>query len=82
MASVARLLLNGLVLAGDFRDWEFVARTESPETTLRRIEADWTALGREPTIGEVVWFVATPKGVALVADVKTKSDGSGGEGDS
>lgn len=35
----------------------FVAWELSPEEVLRRIDEAWTALGREPTIGDIVWFM-------------------------
>lgn len=30
----------------------------SAEIAMRRIEQEWSALGREPNIGEVAWFTA------------------------
>ncbi len=32
-----------------------------PDEALRRIDEEWDALGREPTIGDIVWFT-TPDG--------------------
>jgi hypothetical protein len=40
----------------------FVAWEGTPAEVLRRIERDWAALGREPDIGEVVWFTAQAGG--------------------
>jgi hypothetical protein len=34
----------------------FIAWALSPDEAVRRIEAEWLALGREPNIGEVAWF--------------------------
>lgn len=34
----------------------------SPKETILLIETEWLALEREPTIGEIVWFITTEKG--------------------
>ncbi len=39
----------------------FVSWDLSPEQVVRRIEQEWTALGREPNIGEVAWFSRSSK---------------------
>jgi hypothetical protein len=36
----------------------FVSWDLSPEQAVRRIEKEWSALGREPNIGEVAWFTS------------------------
>jgi hypothetical protein len=36
----------------------FVAWDLSPDQAMSRIEKEWTALGRDPTIGEVAWFTS------------------------
>ena len=36
----------------------FVPWEVSAEGAIRRIEQEWSALGREPNIGEVAWFTA------------------------
>jgi hypothetical protein len=36
----------------------FVAWGLSPEQAVQRIEQEWSALGREPNIGEVAWFTS------------------------
>jgi hypothetical protein len=58
---VQDLLEAGLVQAGSpapdgrgFARWSL-----RPREVVRRITSEWDALGREPNIGEVVWF-ATP----------------------
>jgi hypothetical protein len=35
---------------------QFVSWRISPEQAVRRIEQEWSALGRDPNIGEVAWF--------------------------
>jgi hypothetical protein len=40
----------------------------SPQETITRIEAEWDALGREPNIGEIVWFITTEKGEKVVKE--------------
>lgn len=37
---------------------QFVSWGLSPAQALRRIEQEWSALGRDPTIGEVAWFTS------------------------
>jgi hypothetical protein len=29
-----------------------------PQEVIARIEAEWTGLGRDPNIGQIVWFTA------------------------
>lgn len=36
----------------------FVSWDLSPDDAVSRIEKEWSALGREPTIGEVAWFTS------------------------
>lgn len=60
---VSDLLGAGLLRAGfpkgrlDFEPW-----TLSADEAVKRIEREWDALGREPDIGEIVWFDITEKG--------------------
>ena len=39
----------------------FISWDLPPDEALRRIEQEWSALGREPNIGEVAWFTSAPK---------------------
>ncbi len=63
MALIAQLLQEGLIKAGapndtgGFIEWEL-----SPEEAVRRINDEWTALGREPNLGDIVWFTSTEAG--------------------
>jgi hypothetical protein len=43
----------------EFEPWQL-----STEESLARIAREWQALGREPNIGEIVWFSLTPSGEA------------------
>lgn len=61
---VVEFLESGLVQAGfptadgrGFKRWDL-----SPEQVVARIEHEWDALGREPNIGDIVWFTTTEKG--------------------
>jgi hypothetical protein len=36
----------------------FVSWNMSADAAIRRIEQEWSALGRDPNIGEVAWFTA------------------------
>jgi hypothetical protein len=58
------LLLGRLVEAGDysgpgtkFQPWDL-----APQASLDRIQAFWRNLGRDPTLGDNVYFVATTLG--------------------
>ena len=56
---VRRLLESGSVQAGSYEGGEFVPWDLPATEALRRIEAEWDALGREPNMGENVWFTAS-----------------------
>ena len=59
---IEELLNDELIQPGQFKDRKFEFWKLSPVETIARIEAEWDALGREPNIGEIVWFIATEKG--------------------
>jgi hypothetical protein len=67
---VKNLLESGLVVAG----WPtpdscgFIPWSLTTNETLARIEAEWDALGRDPTIGGIVWFTTSEAGDRLFAD--------------
>jgi hypothetical protein len=69
IALLTNLLNKGLIKAGmpnatgEFEEWR-----ASPDEIIRRIEARWDRLGKEPDIGDVVWFTTTEKG-----DVESQS---------
>jgi hypothetical protein len=50
----------------------FVAWDLAPAEAVRRIEQAWSALGREPNIGEVAWFTSPP--TALNQSPQTATD--------
>ena|SRR5712692_735747 len=61
---VQELLESGLVQAGlptpdgkEFRPWPLTTRE-----AITRINSEWNTLGREPNIGDLVWFTTTEKG--------------------
>ena len=56
------LLSTGQIQAGqfavdsdEFRIWEM-----QPRDVVARIEREWKALGRDPGLGDIVWFVDGP----------------------
>jgi hypothetical protein len=58
------LLREGLIQAGfpttdgrDFEPWSI-----SVDEAIECINREWDALGREPSIGDIVWFATTEKG--------------------
>src|SRR5581483_1558441 len=60
MRLVRDLLVEHGMLAGfptkdgrGFTPWDL-----PPDAVIRRIDEEWTALGREPNIGDIVWFTA------------------------
>ena len=66
MALVEEFLINRWFEAGfptsdgrGFDPWH-----STPDVSVARINAEWDALGREPNIGEIVWFNLTAAGEA------------------
>lgn len=60
---VREALSRGELLVGGFDDKNadtisFVPWWLSLSDALQRIEREWTALGREPTLGEIAWLAA------------------------
>jgi hypothetical protein len=57
------LLKQGLIKAGmpnargEFEEWR-----DSSDKIIKRIAREWDQLGREPKIGDIVWFTTTEKG--------------------
>lgn len=61
---IQEFLESGLVQAGfptadgrGFKPWSL-----APEEAVARINSEWDVLGREPNIGDIVWFTTTEKG--------------------
>lgn len=46
-----RICAGMFLTRDDFSEWRL-----DPQTTVERIAREWDKLGREPKIGEVVWF--------------------------
>ncbi|HZT78802.1 MAG TPA: hypothetical protein VFA26_01160 [Gemmataceae bacterium] len=66
---IREFLQSGLIQAGfptpdgrGFTPWRM-----APDEVLTRVNAEWDALGREPNIGEIVWFTTTEKGDRALA---------------
>ena len=62
--------MEGLVGVGDvtaegFRPWNL-----SMDEALKRIEHEWTSLGRWPQIGEICWLSNTEKGDMRANDIR------------
>jgi hypothetical protein len=56
---VRSLLDRGMYIGFPAADGKgFVPWDVSADGAVRRIEQEWSALGREPNIGEVAWFTA------------------------
>lgn len=56
MSIVDELLRNHDVVAGTFEQATFCIWSQPIESILRKVEGEWRALGRDPDIGEIVWF--------------------------
>jgi hypothetical protein len=59
---IREALLEERIASGNFVDQDedtqaFVVWPSSVEETIARIDREWTALGRDPNLGEVAWFV-------------------------
>ncbi len=64
------LMKDGLIQAGvptpdgaGFVPWDMPA-----DAAIARIQKEWDALGHEPSIGDIVWFAATPAGDRLLRE--------------
>jgi hypothetical protein len=56
--SIVREAIEGdVIMPVEFVNMRVVPWDASPKEAMDRIENAWLALGREPTIGEIVWFV-------------------------
>jgi hypothetical protein len=58
LAVIHNAIEQGMVVPGEFVAMRFVPWEGPPEEAVQRIESRWLALGREPNIGEVVWFTS------------------------
>jgi hypothetical protein len=58
MALIRKLLVEEGIVAGNFENHKFCVWQESVDETIHKITLEWQSLGREPTIGDVVWFTA------------------------
>jgi hypothetical protein len=53
-----QLISERKIVAGDFAHGKFRQWEMSPQEIIARIEREWTSLGHDPNIGEIVWFTA------------------------
>src|SRR5258708_4524257 len=54
-----RLLENGMLVGQPTEDGRHFVSWDLPiDAALQRLEREWTALGRDPDIGEVAWFTS------------------------
>ena len=56
---------QGLMELGDLNKEGFCRWSLPIEKCLNRVEREWNALGRNPTLGEICWLQNTDKGKAL-----------------
>jgi hypothetical protein len=74
MAVLTELFQEALIKAGmpnaegEFEEWK-----DGPDEIIKRIEGEWHQLGREPNIGDIVWFTTTEKGDARMEQRKQKN---------
>lgn len=59
LEKIHELLQQEKIVAGSFVDKKtFLQWREDPEAIVNKIRGQWLALGRDPDIGEIVWFTA------------------------
>lgn len=58
MGVVKGLLEQEDIVAGQFQNNLFEVWSFPHDQILARIEAEWRALGREPNLGDIVWFTS------------------------
>ncbi len=63
LSVLGTLLRDELIKPLDFIDGGFTELALPWEQVLERLEREWLALGREPSLGDLFVFVATEKGV-------------------
>ena len=56
--AIAQALLESGMQAGQFDRKKWSAWALPSDATVDRIRTEWEALGHEPDIGDIVWFVA------------------------
>jgi hypothetical protein len=73
---VRELLDSGLFEAGfPTRDGCFEAWVLTPPEAVVKIDAEWTALGTDPSLGDVVWFNLTEAGEREAKRIKESVQG-------
>lgn len=85
MLLTARLIDAGRSVARDSSyirsDWrsvfglgyDIVSWNLPADQAIERIRQEWDALGGEPTIGDIVWFVSTTEGERVLAEGKERN---------
>jgi hypothetical protein len=62
LALLHYLLATGIVEAGlPNSQGGFEAWTLTPDETIKKIASEWSRLGRDPDVGEIVWFTTPAK---------------------
>jgi hypothetical protein len=72
---LSELLEAELIQAGypSLEEKSFNVCSLSPKELIVKIEKEWLKLGREPRLGDIVWFVTTDKGDKKAEELKKKS---------
>ncbi len=63
--ALTHLLSQGWVRIGDLISDGFMPWDLSDAAIIRRIDEEWSALGRDPDIGEIGWLTTTAEGDAV-----------------
>ena len=75
---LVRLVIErGLMEIGDLRKDGFHKWEMPIEESLRRVELEWNALGRPPSLGEICWLRNTEKGNQLGESLFKERNASG-----
>ncbi|NUQ78197.1 MAG: hypothetical protein HUU21_32095 [Polyangiaceae bacterium] len=59
---IRAVIKEGLMTVGDVTTQGFQAWALSAEESLERIEREWIALGRNPSLGDICWLSNTEEG--------------------
>jgi hypothetical protein len=62
---IRKVIKDGLMAVGDVTEKGFHVWELSADDALERIEREWTALGRNPSLGEICWLSNTEEGDRL-----------------
>jgi hypothetical protein len=66
LALLRGLLVEGKIVAGTFHGERFQKWEMPVNSIIARIDLEWRKLGRDPNIGEIVWFTASDESAEVI----------------